>query len=1147
LQALQHKFINKLKKAKERKQTKLEFVPYRTAKLAAETIVVAESEPNVVSTERGSLWKTAEVEKSEDSFETSPPSAMFAITTASTQAVSAEDRPPSPAAEPPPAAVPLRSPEFVGSVVLPASIPTMAKPSLPLNYPGPIPWAEQDELQRNTEVTQSLFTHNVQVLAMASGLFEEVPHPDFATSSDPEHRVIFESYVDWYSKNDEAREETYWRHLELLHEDESLMEKYWTQLDGDVKLAALADAKQQEAHAALSGHLESESDSRPATSSSSSRPNSPPSRAASPNVEETKPRSRSHSRQGTPASRQSSRPSSPVLHNIIRNRSRSRSGSRSPRASSRPKSPFSPNQPRRPSTTERLAMEVRKKVENKAVNAQRRWALVRDWFRSTHQRNFFLAGLGSDSTSSGLSEFDGMAGQTIIEGLCGHLVLENADYGSSLQRSPRQELQLFALRTTLAEALSTRDCRVSSNQIKLHHIDGNRVSYLVHLLSEQVTFKRALAERLFHIFSNQKARDFYRKLFAAEDGLKLPGIDLTRKMASVSVRGFTRALRPVLSGGIVFRGLDKDGIENYTFQSAVVDTFLARAQRACDLEAVAQSSALQSSVLPPGELVDADDATVAEAAVAVAKAALNAARAAKKAAPSADVSDLEAVVPRLNPSDVQIRNCHADGSLNFVVQLDKFADPKDPSQRVRQHLRSVVAATKHAFHLILNDTSGRGLVLLLKRRCREIENANRPEGQSVDSIGAAAVVRDLFSTSGYITETEEWRVSYQTYSFGVGQKSPYGIDVWDKELDDVEAGLHDLEVIASVLAQKTDHLNDRVPKLRRVASLLTAQMNMLREYRKTTSPDANNKQLLSTPVPNSDELQQTLGTAEDTIDLMKSLNASSADVGALFGMSVREFRKAIEQRHTLAETALVKDLDAENNDRPSSAFNRMQQAVTLESRKKVERKRQQRQRALVEWYQNNPSVIEEFALRNPDTISLRVFVRPVHGAYFFITQLDLNQKTHEMLAAMCDKRIRAECMFQNPDLDTNDISLLQFDHDSWIKVKNSGDGKSHMWRDFQRWFQAPARAAQTRRFDFIQREVACVTAGGAKKSEIVAKYEESCGKIAAMAVDTDALHFCEWYEEQVNVATFCCCEFADPIVVELLLKYFVSESGGIAD
>ena len=52
--------------------------------------------------------------------------------------------------------------------------------------------------------------------------------------------------MEWYKNCDEAREETYWRQLQLLHEDDAIMSQYWNQIDNSIKLATFADARQQE-------------------------------------------------------------------------------------------------------------------------------------------------------------------------------------------------------------------------------------------------------------------------------------------------------------------------------------------------------------------------------------------------------------------------------------------------------------------------------------------------------------------------------------------------------------------------------------------------------------------------------------------------------------------------------------------------------------------------------------------------------------------------------------------------------------------------------------------------------------------------------------------------------------------------------------
>ena len=631
----------------------------------------------------------------------------------------------------------------------------------------------------------------------------------------------------------------------------------------------------------------------------------------------------------------------------------------------------------------------------------------------------------------------------------------------------------------------------------------------------------------------QLGRVFFRRLLEAERDLHIPetAAARNRKEARFCVRGFTRRLLPVLSGGVVFRSLSLETILQKDFQQVLVDIFLSRAQRACDLEAVARTGGLVSKEIGLQQVTgqdfeEADDITVAEAAQAAQKAALLAlATGGIDSNSSEHVQTLRVPVPRLNPSDVSVQECHEDGSLNFVVRLDKFADPADPSRRVRQQLRSVVAATKAAFHLILNDPSGQGLVLLVKHSCDRLTSG---------LVDATAVAKNLRSTSGYISESDEWRVQYQDYELGKGATSPlggpvHGIDTWDQELDNVEGGLRDLELAAAVLRQQEDMENDTVPRLRHVAGLVASQMKMLRAARERQQQQGENPR--SRPSSRAhqgsqlNELQDSLHAAQNTIELMKSINATSADVGALFGMSVRAFQKVVESRHLHNDGhgpgAASGDAHGahDSSEAKARALEMMKRVVSLESKKKLDRKRQQRQRDLVEWYQKNPSVIEEFALRNPDTISLRVFVRPVHGAYFFNTGLNLSQKTREMLAALCDREVRAECTFEKPKLDTNLLRVRDFDFGSWTKIKDAKDGQSQHWLEFQRWFQAPTRGSQMRRFNFTQREVACATGGWSGRSIVMKKYAQECGDIAAAAVNTDKLHFCEWYENQRELRT----------------------------
>lgn len=119
-----------------------------------------------------------------------------------------------------------------------------------------------------------------------------------------------------------------------------------------------------------------------------------------------------------------------------------------------------------------------------------------------------------------------------------------------------------------------------------------------------------------------------------------------------------------------------------------------------------------------------------------------------------------------------------------------------------------------------------------------------------------------------------------------------------------------------------------------------------------------------------------------------------------------------------------------------------------------------------------------------------------------------------MLTAICDKEIRKEFTEQAPDeVDVHMLDVWRFDISKWSSSKSTHQNKA--WLTFQQWFQSEKRDNQLRRFKMIQREVACIIDAQLTPS-VLRAYSKACGEIAAIAVHTDPLHFCEWYEKQSN-------------------------------
>lgn len=87
-------------------------------------------------------------------------------------------------------------------------------------------------------------------------------------------------------------------------------------------------------------------------------------------------------------------------------------------------------------------------------------------------------------------------------------------------------------------------------------------------------------------------------------------------------------------------------------------------------------------------------------------------------------------------------------------------------------------------------------------------------------------------------------------------------------------------------------------------------------------------------------------------------------------------------------------------------------------------------------YHNNPDVANDFEQRNPDTISLRIFVRPVYGTYFFATRLNVEQLGSEAVAAVCDKEIRKRFAteFLDKDVDPDNLDVRSFNIETWKAV-----------------------------------------------------------------------------------------------------------------
>ena len=190
---------------------------------------------------------------------------------------------------------------------------------------------------------------------------------------------------------------------------------------------------------------------------------------------------------------------------------------------------------------------------------------------------------------------------------------------------------------------------------------------------------------------------------------------------------------------------------------------------------------------------------------------------------------------------------------------------------------------------LLSMTSSSCTWLLGRPRRLALAVVATARGHPGDGFNSTEVVQRLKSTSGYITESDEWRVVYQDYEF-CADETVDGVDPWDEALDAVQAALRDLELTASVLKQSAEASDEHVPRLRHVAQLVTTQMKMLRkardkasaEYKKLAAEaDVDNN---SMDGPALEELQESLDSAAGTIELMSTLNKMSADVGALFGI-----------------------------------------------------------------------------------------------------------------------------------------------------------------------------------------------------------------------------------------------------------------------
>ena len=141
--------------------------------------------------------------------------------------------PPSPPSTPPPPAIP---PTGIIVPELATALPVLPLPEIPEfvgDSGGPRPWRDLTDAEREAEAITSLFNYEIRNLALADGI--ELANPADLESSDPEKLARWDKYVKWYQKCDLAREEFFWRELEMMAQDDQIMDPYWDQQSQDKK------------------------------------------------------------------------------------------------------------------------------------------------------------------------------------------------------------------------------------------------------------------------------------------------------------------------------------------------------------------------------------------------------------------------------------------------------------------------------------------------------------------------------------------------------------------------------------------------------------------------------------------------------------------------------------------------------------------------------------------------------------------------------------------------------------------------------------------------------------------------------------------------------------------------------------------------